>query len=406
MTSTISFIDRSVLNILAEPIKRDLGFSDTQLGLLTGFAFAVFYCLMGIPIARYVDRPQANRPIIISICLVLWSGMTVISGFVTSYIQLVVARMFVAVGESGAGPAIMTLLDHYVAPEKRSRVFAIYGLGIPIGTLFGLMFGGWLVDLFSWRVAFMVVGAPGIFLGIAILMLVREPRKYMVQPVSDISDAPSFRQNIVVIVKSRAVMWLIAATSLGGLFVVGLPSWGAVYLMRNLELSATHAGLILGLIMGIGGCLGTFLGGVLADRLGAKDPGRALLVPCLGLLIGIPAAVIAMLASDWRVFAAFYWITVMGAAAWFGPVMAMIQRLVPSNYRATTIVILIMLANLIGGGLGPTLVGMASDASTSVYGVEGLRWVMLAFNLTAVIPALLYWKAGTYATDAIERVAD
>lgn len=406
MTSTVAFVDRAILNILAEPIKRDIGFSDTQLGLLTGFAFAVFYSLVGIPIARYVDRPHANRPLVISVCLAVWSGMTVVSGFVTSYTQLLIARMFIAIGESGGGPAILTLLDHYVTPDKRSRVFALYGLGVPIGTLLGLVLGGWLADLFGWRAAFIVVGAPGLLLAVAMWMFVQEPRKGMVHPISAQSEGPSIRQNIQVIVKSPAVMWLIAAASTGGMFVFGLPSWGAVYLIRNLELSPTHAGLILGLIMGIGGGLGTFLGGVLADKLSANDPGRALVVPCLGLLVGIPAGVIAMLTDDWRVFASFYWIAIMGGAAAFGPVMALVQRLVPINCRATTTIILITLINLIGGGLGPTLVGIASDLFTPRYGVEGLRWVLLLFNLMAFVPALLYLKAAAYAADAIERVVD
>lgn len=401
MTSTVSFIDRSVLNILAEPIRQDIHFSDTQLGLLTGFAFAAFYSLMGIPIARYVDRPTTSRPTVISVCLALWSSMTVVSGFVTTYAQLLIARMFVAVGESGAGPAIMTLLDNYVEPSKRSRVFAIYGLGVPIGTLLGLAMGGLLVDLFNWRIAFVVVGAPGLLLALLVWLFIREPRKDIPVPETDLVQMPSVLQNIDIMIKSPAVRWLVAATSLGGMFVVGLPSWGAVYLIRVLELSATQSGLILGLIMGIGGGLGTYFGGALADRLSVNDLGRALLVPAYGLLIGIPAAVVAFLTDSWIIFAAFYAITIFGGAAWFGPVMAVVQRLVPLSYRATTIVILIMLANLIGAGLGPTMIGVFSDLLTPSYGVDGLRWVLLGFNLVAFLPAIFYIKARSLAAQAI-----
>lgn len=404
MISTVSIVDRSVLNILAEPIKNDLGFSDTQLGLLTGFAFSLFYSAVGIPIARYVDRPRTDRPLLISICVAGWSAATALSGAVVSYGQLLVARGLVAVGESGAGPAVMTLIDHYVSPEKRSRAFAIYGLGIPFGTLIGLMLGGFLVDLVGWRWTFVIVGAPGLVLALCIYLFMSEPRRTDVVPNEKQADQPSLLENVRVIWKTPALMWLATATALMGFFVLGLPSWTGVYLIRVLDMTPTHAGLVLGLTLGVGGGLGTYFGGMLADRLSAYEPGRALLVPSVGLLLGIPTAIIAFSSSDWRVFAGVYWITVIGSAAYFGPLFSVMQLLVKKNYRATTMVIMMLLANLIGAGLGPFLVGLGSDLLNPRFGEGSLRVALIVGQLTAVIPAFCYYKVKVLAGEAINKI--
>ena len=408
LTSLFNFLDRSVLNILAEPIKHDLGISDTQLGLLTGFAFALFYSLAGLPIARYIDRPTTNRPTVVAICMVLWSGMTMVSGMVVSYMHMLVARMLVAVGESGGGPAILTLINDYVSPEKRSRAFAIYGLGVPMGTLLGLVLGGWLVELVGWRMTFMIVGAPGVFLGLMIWLFLYEPRKAMVLDEAgslDDSGGPSLRENALVLVRSPALLWLTAAASLAGLFIIGVPSWTGVYLIRVLGLSPSHTGMILGLIMGVGGGIGTYFGGVIADRIVTRDPGRALLVPCVGLLLGIPAASIAFLSDDWRIFAVFYFVAVVGASAYLGPLFSTLQILVGEQYRATTTVFVVMLANLIGAGLGPFLIGIGSDFLNPLFGKESLRWALVACQFLAFFPAFFYYKAADLAGDAIENVS-
>ncbi len=404
LTSLFNFLDRSVLNILAEPIKRELGLSDTQIGLLTGFAFALFYSAMGLPIARHVDRPATSRPTVVAACVALWSGMTMACGAVASYGQLLTARVLVAVGESGSGPAIVTLIDHYVPPSRRSRVFALYGLGIPLGTLIGLALGGWLVDSVGWRWTFLLVGAPGLLLAAAVRLLLHEPRRDRDRTQAEALQ-PSVRDNLLTVGRSPALRWLMAATALTGLFSVGLPSWTGIYLIRELGLSATHAGLTLGLIMGTAGGLGTFLGGILADRISAGDPGRALLVPCGGLLLGIPTAVLAFSTGDWRVFAGCYWFTILGATAYLGPTFSLLQLLVARPHRATTTVINTMCFNLIGAGLGPLLIGLASDLLKPSFGGEGLRWALLISQASAFIPAFCYYRAAATAGRQIESVA-
>lgn len=397
LTCLCNVLDRSVLNILAEPIKRDLGLSDTQLGLLTGFAFALFYSLAGLPIARYADRPRSDRPTAIAVCMALWSGMTMLSGLVTSFGQLLAVRTLVAVGESGSGPAVITLMNHYVPAERRSRAFGIYGLGSPLGILIGLMVGGWLVGLVGWRWAFLLVGAPGLLLAAVIRLMLPEPRRTAPNPTRNSQgDQPSLIDNFRVIYRSPALLALTIATSTGGMFVAGLPNWTGVYLIRVLQLSPAQAGMLLGLSMGTG-AIGTFFGGAIADRLATRHAGRALLVPCLGLLLGLPAAILAFLTNDWRIFAALYWVSVVGAAAYFGPFFSVVQLLVGEKYRATTIVIILMLFNLVGVGFSSLGIGVASDVLRLRLGVDSLRWALVAGHLFAVVPAYFYFRAASLA---------
>lgn len=404
VTSAVNFLDRSVLNILAEPIKVDLGLTDTQLGILTGFAFALFYSLMGIPIARYVDRPRTDRPAVIGMCVALWSAMTVVCGLTANFVQLLIARMFVAVGESGSGPAILTLINHYVPQSLRTRTFAIYGLGVPIGTLLGLVLGGVLVDLIGWRWTFIAVGAPGLVLAVAVKIFMHEPRKDAgsENTTKTASKNPSIVDNVSLILRSSALLLILIASSLGVIVAVGLPSWTGVYLIRILGLSPTATGLILGLTFGVAGGLGTYLGGVVADRISTEDPGKTLYVPALGLVIGIPAAFIAFASSDWIIFAAFYWIVVLGASAYIGPVFSLLQLLVPSYHRATTTVIVIMFWNLIGAGLGPFLVGFGSDLLRDSLGQDSLRWALVLGHLSAILPAVLYLLAAKKVKASVE----
>lgn len=392
LTATINILDRSVLNIVAEPVKRAFGLSDTQLGLLTGFAFALFYSLAGLPIARYLDRPTTHRPTVIAICIALWSALTMYCGAVTSYSQLLVARMLVAVGESGSGPALVTLIDDTAPRAARARAFAIYGLGVPLGTLLGLMLGGLLVDLVGWRLTFVLIGAPGLLLALCARIFIHEPRAVSPTPV-DVVGHPGISDNFLSIVRTPALLWLISAASIGGLVVLGLPSWTGVYLIRVMGLSATYAGMMLGLILGVGGALGTIFGGILADRLGRSDPGKALLVPAFGLLIGIPAAAVAFCSTDWQIFAACYIVTVIGAAVYIGPLFSLLQLLVKENQRATTIAIFMMLLNLIGAGVGPLLVGLGSDALQPSFGTQSLRWALIGGHCAAIVPAFFYLKA-------------
>lgn len=220
-----NFLDRQIVNILAEPIKNDLGLSDTQIGLMTGLAFALFYTVLGIPIARYADRPKSNRVGIISVSLAIWSGMTVLCGLAQNYAQLLAARIGVGVGEAGCTPAAMSLITDAVPAEKRSSAIAFYGLGVPIGSLLGMVVGGALYDAYGWRTAFMVVGLPGVVMAALILLVLKDPRKLGLRATiatpAPTPNALGFFEAMAEIGKSRAFVLLAIGASITAFLAYG-----------------------------------------------------------------------------------------------------------------------------------------------------------------------------------------
>lgn len=224
-----NFIDRQIVNILAEPIAKDLNLSDTQIGLMTGLAFALFYTVLGIPIARYADNPKSSRPLIIAIALTIWSGMTVLCGMATSYIQLLLARIGVGVGEAGCTPAAHSLIADTVPAEKRSSALAFYGLGIPIGSLLGMMVGGVLNDTIGWRNAFIAVGLPGVLLALFVLAFLKEPRRnaafVAAQPKRTTLGG---KETLKAIFGSKALVLLIIGGSFASFLAYGKITWATI----------------------------------------------------------------------------------------------------------------------------------------------------------------------------------
>ncbi|MFN5822834.1 MAG: spinster family MFS transporter, partial [Sphingomonadales bacterium] len=206
-----NFLDRQIVNILAEPIKRDLGLSDTQIGLMTGIAFAAFYTFLGIPIARYADKPTTNRVRLISVALVIWSGMTALCGMAQNFVQLLLARIGVGVGEAGCTPAAHSLIADLAPPEKRASAISFYSLGIPIGSLLGMLIGGLVADAYGWRTAFLVAGLPGILLAVIVLVVLRDPRFSAQMQAATPKPAISTQEALKEILKSRAFVLMAIA---------------------------------------------------------------------------------------------------------------------------------------------------------------------------------------------------
>lgn len=269
-----NFLDRQIVNILAEPIKADLGLTDTELGLLAGPAFAVFYALLGIPIARYADKDGTNRVRLIALALAIWSAMTAVCGLAQNFVQLLFARIGVGVGEAGCTPAAHSLISDSVAPEKRSSAIAFYGLGVPIGSLLGLIIGGIVNDLYGWRIALMLVGAPGLALALVVLFVMREPRhSRTAEAVATAAAATrlSTGEAMREIFASRAFIYILIASSVVAFLGYGKALWTISFFIRSHGLSTTEAGLSMAVVLGLAGVFGTWLGGKMADRFGARD---------------------------------------------------------------------------------------------------------------------------------------
>jgi len=391
-----NFLDRQIVNILAEPIKADLGLTDTELGLLAGPAFAVFYALLGIPIARYADKDGTNRVRLIALALAIWSAMTAVCGLAQNFVQLLLARIGVGVGEAGCTPAAHSLISDSVAPEKRSSAIAFYGLGVPIGSLLGLIIGGIVNDLYGWRIALMLVGAPGLVLALVVLFVMREPRHSRTAEavataaaVTRLSTGEAMRE----IFASRAFIYILIASSVVAFLGYGKALWTISFFIRSHGLSTTEAGLSMAVVLGLAGAFGTWLGGKMADRFGARDKRHILTFPAYGMAVAAPILFLGYYMEDWRVAVALLIIPTILNSAYYGPAYACVQGLVRPQARAVAASIMLFGQNLIGLGFGPFLFGVLSDQLAPTYGQESVRYVLYGAAWLGLIPAFFFWRA-------------
>ncbi len=389
-----NFLDRQIVTILAEPIKNDLGLNDTQIGLMTGLAFAIFYTVLGIPIARLADR--ANRVSIISVALVIWSGMTALCGMAQNFTQILAARIGVGVGEAGCSPPAHSLIADYFPPEKRASALSIYALGIPIGSILGLLAGGWIAELYGWRTAFFVVGIPGIALALLVKFSIREPLRGM----SDVRSAntsaadtpaeqPALFDTLGVLLRNKTMLHLAMGGALTSFVGYGLGQWMPAFFMRVHEMGIAETATYFGLVLGVASAIGTFLGGTLADRLAIRERRMYAWLPAAGVLIAFPFYVVAMLNDNPYVAIAILVAPSLLNSLWLGPAFGTIQNLAPMRMRALASAMVLFILNIIGLGLGPFLVGVLSDLLAGVFGTDSLRYAIL-------IATAAYFWAGAH----------
>ncbi len=392
----LNFLDRQIVNILAEEISRDLKLSDTQIGLMTGLAFAVFYTFLGIPIARYADRPKSNRVALITWSLGLWSVMTAACGFAQNFVQLLLARIGVGVGEAGCTPAAHSIITGAVAPEKRSSAIAFYGLGIPIGGLLGMVVGGVLNDTLGWRNAFLAAAVPGLLFALILPFLLKDPARDNATKASFAASPPleqPFWQALGEIASSRSFVFVLLGASFTAFLSYGKGVWVVILFQRDFGLSATETGLSLGVVAGLAGILGTWGGGYLADRFGARDRRHLLTAPAIGMAVAAPILFAAYFVDDWRLALVLLVVPTVFNSFYYGPSYALAQQLVKTEQRALATSLVVFGQNLIGLGLGPLFFGMLSDAFKPMAGVESVRWVLYGAAWLGLIPAFFFWRA-------------
>jgi predicted MFS family arabinose efflux permease len=384
---TFNFVDRQLLAILQESIKADLLLSDSQLGLLTGFAFAVFYVLAGIPIARWADK--SNRKNIVALAIGCWSFMTAISGLVQNYTQLLLARIGVGVGEAGGSPPAHSIISDIFPPENRASALAFYCTGINIGVLLGFLFGGWLNEVFSWRVAFFVVGAPGILIALIVGFTLREPIRGFSENKS-VNEASESSYGIVfrTLWSCRSFRHIAVGAALNAFATYSTSSWIASFMIRSHGLSTGEIGTWLAAILGLGGAVGVFFGSYIAERLALKDIRWYVWLPSLAGFICIPFLVATYLVND--PYHSFFLQIVPGILfnVYLGNALAMTHGLVGLRMRALSSAVLFFILNIIGLGLGPWLVGILSDTLAPSFGIESLRYAMVF-----LIPPVMCWSA-------------
>jgi len=386
-----NFIDRQILVILSEPIKADLGLTDTQLGLLTGLAFAALYVTMGLPIARLADK--GNRKNIVVASLTVWSLMTAISGFVANFFQLLLARIGVGIGEAGGSPPSHSIISDYFPPEKRGTALAIYSTGIYIGVLLGFVIGGVIAKLYGWRVTFYAIGIPGILLAIVLYFTVKEPKKGQSDAISISDHMPKLTDVFKTLFFNKTFVFAALGAGFMAFGSYGTGNFMPSFLLRVHRMDIALAGYTLGLIFGVGGGVGTFLGGYFADRFGVKDLRWHLWVPMITGFVGYIPFAVAIFTSD------IYWALTMLFLAVFlmafnlAPVIAVTHSLVNARMRAFASSVLFLILNLIGLGLGPLVVGYLSDLLTPTYGDLSLRWAFCITFLSGATATMFFGLA-------------
>ena len=384
---TFNFLDRKILSILAEPVRRDLNLSDTQIGILSGLAFAVFYTTLGIPLAWLADR--AKRVWIIAAACTVWSVFTAMCGMATSFIQLALFRVGVAAGEAGGGPPSFSIISDYFPPERRGTALAIYALGVPFGVIVGSVVGGWVAATWGWRWAFVAVGVPGILLAVILLLFVREPvRGGMDPPTADGKpQAPPLplMASLRLFLRNRTLM-LTAASSAGTSFVGnGLISFAPSYLIRARGMEMHDIAVYYSVATGVAGAIGTFGAGWLVDRLGRRDKRAYALVPGVACAISLPFFLAFLWAPTWPLALAFLTIPFLTNSTYLAPALTVVQNNVPPAQRGISSAILMFLMTMVGLSGGPLLVGMVSDRAQAAYGDASL-----GIGLLALAPVLVF----------------
>lgn len=398
---TMNFVDRQILSILLESIKADLGLSDQALGFLAGFAFAAFYATLGIPIALWADR--GNRRNLISLALLIWSAMTAVSGLAQNFMHLALARIGVGIGEAGCSPPAHSLISDHYPPEKRATALGVYSLGIPLGIMFGMFVGGWVNQVYGWRQAFFVVGIPGVILSLIVRFTLVEPVRGASEQRQDAEKSPSMLQTFRFLLARPSFVHIAAGGALAAFVGYGVISWFPSFLIRSHSMQTAEIGLWLGLIMGIPGGIGIFLGGYLADKFGQRDTRWYLWIVAVGAVLGLPFGLYAYLSDNPYVCMAFFAVPILLSNFWQATSFAQVQGMVGLRMRGVSSAVLLFIVNIVGLGAGPWFVGLLSDLLSTRYGDDSLRWSLMIVGSLGVWVAWHYYKAGTHLEKDLAR---
>eukprot|EP00435_Cladocopium_sp_Y103_P077591 s1_g1330.t1 len=391
---TVNFVDRQILSILIEPIKLELDLNDTQMGLLSGLAFALFYATLGIPIARYADNN--NRRNLIALAVGIWSAMTALSGLALNFWHLLIARIGVGVGEAGCSPPAHSMISDFYPAEQRATALGIYSLGIPIGLMVGLFVGGWVNELYGWRMAFFVVGIPGVLLAFLVRFTIHEPERGMAEGRIASDQQPTIRETLFYLWKKPSFRHLAFAAALTAFVGYGVVTWVPAFLIRSHGLGTGEIGTIWGLILGIPGGIGIALGGYLADKFGAKDTRWYLWTTAVALVVSVPFSMYAYMAETAMVAFLAMIIPILLGNFYQATTFSQTQGLVELKMRAVASGILLFIINLIGLGLGPTLIGVVADLLQPNYGDDALRYSLVIFTAINIWAAFHYYIAGKH----------
>lgn len=372
----LNFLDRQLLSILAEPIKAELGLSDTELGLLTGFMFALFYTTFGIPIAWLADRTR--RTTIVGIACILWSIFSGLCGMVHSFAHLALARIGVGIGEAGGVAPSYAIVTDYFEPHRRGFALGLFSLGLPLGTALGGVYGGWIAPLFGWRIAFAIPAALGIVLGLVMLTFVREPARGSRSPKDASAESLPILEIWHIFRRSPVLLWTVAGCSLSGTAGYGMLTWAPSLLMRVHDMPLDRVGAVYSPLMGLAVGIGILGSGWLGDRFAVRSAAAYNLTAAVAFLLAAPLFALAVSAATWQATVALLLLPLLLGFTYLSPAIAVVHNNVPASARSTASAFLLFVLNLLAIGLGPVFVGVVSDLLAPNFGGDALRVAMFA----------------------------
>ena len=398
VVNVFNSMDRIALAVLATPIKAELHLSDSQLGVLLGFAFATFYAICGIPIARWADR--SCRRNIIALALAIWSAMTALTGAAQSFWHLFGARVGVGAGEAGGLAPAHSILCDYVPLKRRPGVFALHSFGLTAGVMIGLILAGWLGNAIGWRWTFAALGIPGLILAGIVRLTLREPVRGRLDTPAEDTAQISLMKVLATFWRCRTYRFLTMFLVISAFAQYGLLQWWPSLYARTYSLSIASVGASLGLAYGIGSGIGVLAGGFLANRSAERDIRMPLQIGAAALALTLPAAAASVLASSLSMSVFFVAATQLFWGLLAGPVMATLYSVTLPKMRATAGAIMLFATAVFGGGLGPLCVGVLSDLLTPTFGANALKWALLMpLAFFPAMLALVYMAASTLPSD-------
>jgi MFS family permease len=396
----LNFLDRTIFNVLIEPIKREFQLSDTSMGLLAGFGFVLFYSLLGMPVARFADR--ANRRNIVAIAFAFWSAMTALCGMAQSVTMLALARIGVGIGESAGTPASQSIVADHFNKDERPRALGIFAIGTYLGVFLGYFLGGWVNQYYGWRTAFLVAGVPGILLALLFRLTVQEPRRGAADGgLSQQSEAlgPTFsflfsqKTFVIVLIGFCLTSYLNYATA----------AWIPPFLARVHHLSSAEVGTYAGTFKGLFGIAGTLLGGFVVARISRNDDRWKLWAPAVMSGLAGPVFALCMLTPSFGTMIAMLGLTSLLVGFHLGPIFAIAQTVAKPAMRALAAATVLLTATCFGQGIGPLVVGALNDAWKSQYGIDAVRYSMLSCSVATMLGALLFIWAARFIRGDIAR---
>jgi predicted MFS family arabinose efflux permease len=401
----LSVTDRMILSVLFDPIKAEFTLTNTQLGLLGGLTFSLFYATLGVPLAKYADRNDRRR--LIAACLILFSFMTAMSGLATGFLMLIIFRTLVGVGEAGVNPASQSMVADYYPPHQRSLAMSVLTAGGNLGMIFGFLAGGLVSQAYGWRAAFFVVGMPGVLLGFALLLFLKEPRRGGADSKATSANPANanIKESVRTMFASPILRQLLAASTVSGMVTYGVLQWLPAYFGRVHELEQGKVGIVMALFIGVIGAAGTLAGGRLTDVLTKRRVDLGVKMIALTQLGMIPLFALGYMSGSLTISLAILTLPFFMLSFFLGPSLALIQTYAPVQMRSLAAAIKMLCLNLVGLSLGPLIVGVITDLLEPSQGPRALATALSCVALFSAWSATHFWLAGRSMLDYHQKAS-